>query len=316
MINVEELRTRFSDRLEENILLRDFTSIGVGGVADFFYRAKKVDELVDIIGFLSKRDIPYFVLGGGYNLVFSDMGFPGVVIKNEVKDMVFSGDNSEVITGSGVDIPRLLMDAASRDLGGLEFLYGIPGTVGGAVYGNAGAFNHTIGEHVKSVTILLPANSERGPKIMRHTGKWMEFSNRNSKLKEFSKYHSNENKPVILSVKLQLARSKKEIILRKMQDNLKLKKNSQPIDKKSAGCFFKNPGAGKEQSAGFLLDQSGAKKFKVGGAAVSKIHANFLINNSKATAEDIRRLAGRMKDAVRAEYRTNLEEEIEYVGNW
>ena len=316
MINSEELRNKFAGKLEENILLRDFTSIGVGGVADYFLRAKTVDELVDAISYLSKKNIPYFILGGGYNLVFSDMGFPGVVIKNEVKDIVFSGDSSEVIVGSGVDISRLLMDSASRDLGGLEFLYGIPGTIGGAIYGNVGAFSHTIGEYVKSITLLLPASEDRPAKIVRHTSKWIEFANRSSKLKEYAKTHPNGNKPVILSVKLQLAKSKKEIILRKMQDNLKLKKSSQPIDKKSAGCFFKNPGIGREQSAGFMLDQSGAKRFKIGGASVSRQHANFILNTGKATAEDIRRLANKMKDAVRENYRTNLEEEIEYIGNW
>lgn len=316
MLNAAELKENFGDKLEENILLRDFTSMGVGGVADYFYRAQRVDELVGIVSYCSKNQIPYFILGGGYNLVISDMGFPGVVIKNEVKDIVFSGDSAEVIVGSGVEIARLLMDAASRDLGGLEFMFGIPGTIGGAVYGNAGAFGHTIGDFVKSVTLLLPGSENRETKIVRHSGKWCMFGNRTSKLKEFSRTHPVESKPVILSIKLQLAQSKKEVILRKMQENLKVKRSSQPLSERSAGSFFKNPGTQKEQSAGFLLDKSGAKRFHVGDAVVSKLHANFVINRNKATAEDIRRLAGQMKDAVRAEFRTDLEEEIEYVGKW
>lgn len=316
MLNIEELKENLGDKLEENVLLRDFTSMGVGGVADYFYRAQKVDELVGAVSYLSKNQIPYFVLGGGYNIIVSDMGFPGVAIKNEVKDIVFSGDSTEVIVGSGVEIGRLLMDSASRDFGGLEFLFGVPGTIGGAVYGNAGAFGHSIGDFVKSATILLPGNGERETKIVRHTAKWFEFGNRTSKLKELSKLHSFENKPIILSVKLQLCQSRKDVILRKMQENLKTKRSTQPLGVKSAGCFFKNPGIGKEQAAGFLLDRSGAKRFKVGDAVVSKIHANFIVNKNKATADDIRRLAGQMKDAVRAEFRTILEEEIEYVGKW
>lgn len=316
MLNIAELKEHFGDKLEENVLLRDFTSIGVGGVADYFYRAQRYDELVGIVSYLSRNEIPYLILGGGYNLVVSDLGFPGVVIKNEVKDIVFSGGKAEVIVGSGVEIARLLMDSASRDLGGLEFLFGIPGTVGGAVYGNAGAFGHAIGDFVKSVTILLPGDKNREARIIRHTSKWLDFGNRTSKLKEFSHLHPFENKPVILSVKIQLARSRRDVLLRKMQENLKAKKASQPLSVKSAGCFFKNPGSQKEQTAGFLLDRSGAKRFKVGDAVVSKVHANFIVNRNKATAEDIRRLAGQMKDAVRAEFRTNLEEEIEYVGKW
>ena len=316
MLNPQELKENFGDKLEENILLRDFTSMGVGGVADYFFRAQRVDELVGIVSYCSKNQVPYFILGGGYNLVISDMGFPGVVIKNEVKDIVFSGDSAEVIVGSGVEIARLLMDSASRDLGGLEFMFGIPGTIGGAVYGNAGAFGHAIGDFVKSVTLLIPGSESRETKIVRHSGKWCMFGNRTSRLKEFSRTHPLESKPVILSIKLQLAQSKKEVILRKMQDNVKIKRSSQPLGEKSAGSFFKNPGIGKEQSAGFLLEKSGAKRFHVGDAVVSKVHANFVINRNKATAEDIRRLAGQMKDAVRAEFRTDLEEEIEYVGKW
>ncbi|MDD3086665.1 MAG: UDP-N-acetylmuramate dehydrogenase [Patescibacteria group bacterium] len=312
----EDFTNKYGKNIEENILLRDFTSIGVGGVADYFYRAQRVEDMVGIVSYLAKEGIPYFVLGGGYNIVVSDLGFPGFVIKNEIKDIVFSQDKAEVIVGSGVEISRLLMDSASRDLGGLEFLFGIPGTIGGAVYGNAGAFGHTIGDFVRSATVLFPGNEEKKTKIVRHTAKWFEFSNRSSKIKSFSQNHPMENKPIILSVRLQLCQSKKEVILRKIQENFKIKRDSQPLDGKSAGCIFKNLGVGKEQSAGFLIDQAGGKRFRVGDAVVSKKHANFILNRNKATAEDIRRLASQIKDLVRAEYRVGLDEEIEYVGKW
>lgn len=312
----DDFQNKYGKDIEENVLLRDFTSIGVGGVADYFYRAQRVEDMVGVVSYLVKENIPYLVIGGGYNIIVSDLGFPGVVIKNELRDIVFSQDKAEVIVGSGVEISRLLMDSASRDLGGLEFLFGIPGTVGGAVYGNAGAFGHTIGDFVRSATILFPGNKDKETKIVRHTEKWFDFSNRNSKLKDFSQSHPMDNKPVILSVRLQLCQSKKEVILRKMQENFKQKKEVQPIEAKSAGCIFKNPGVGKEQSAGFLIDQAGGKKFKIGDAFVSKKHANFILNRNKATAEDIRRLASQIKDLVRAEYRINLEEEVEYIGKW
>lgn len=312
----EDFQNKYGKRIEENVLLRDFTSMGVGGVADYFFRANRVEDMVGVVSYLVKHDIPYFILGGGYNLVFSDMGFPGFVIKNELRDIVFSQDKAEVIVGSGVEISRLLMDAASRDLGGLEFMFGIPGTIGGALYGNAGAFGHSIGDFVRSATILIPGDKDKESKIVRHTGKWFEFTNRSSKLKSQNQLKPNDNQPVILSVRIQLCQSKKEVILRKMQENFRQKREKQPLDSKSAGCVFKNPGSEKEQSAGFLIDHSGGKKLKVGGAIVSKKHANFIINQKKATAEDIRRLANQIKDLVKAEYRVNLEEEIEYPGKW
>jgi len=312
----KEFFEQFGEKIEENALLKDFTSIGVGGVADYFYRAERVDELVGIVSYLSRHETPYFILGGGYNIVVSDLGFPGVVVKNEVRDIVFSLDKAEVIVSSGVEIGRLLMDAASRDLGGMEFLFGIPGTIGGALYNNAGAFGHSIGNFVKSATILIPGNENKGTKILRHSKNWFEFGNRISKIKELAKTGTNENGPVILAIKLQLYQSKKEVILRKMQENLKYKKETQPLDAKSAGCFFRNPGRQKEQTAGFLLDKSGAKKLRIGNAVVSKKHANFIVNQGKATAEDIRRLANRMKDLVRTEFRINLTEEVEYIGKW
>ena len=307
---------KFADKIEQNVLLRDFTSIGVGGVADYFLRIQRIDDLVLAISELSRAEIPYFVLGGGYNIVVSDLGFPGFVIKNEVRDIVFSQTSAEVIVSSGVEISRLLMDAASRDLGGLEFLYGIPGTVGGSVYGNAGAFGHSIGDFIKSATLIFPGNKNKEAKIFRKTKKWFEFGNRTSKIKEISKLRPDENKPVLLSVKLQLCQSRKEVIVQKMQENFKYKKEKQPLLEKSAGCFFKNPGNSPEQSAGLLLDRCKAKRKRIKDACVSKKHANFIINKNRATAEDIRRLANELKEMVRAEYRTNLEEEIEYIGRW
>jgi len=315
MIEDRDFFQHFGEKIEENILLKDFTGIGVGGMADYFYRAERIEELVGIVSYLSRREIPYFILGGGYNIIVSDLGFPGVVIKNEVRDMVFSGEKAEVIVSSGVEITRLLVDAASRDLGGLEFLYGIPGTIGGAVHGNAGAFGHAIGDFVKSTTILIPGNKNKETKILRHTQKWFEFENRSSKLKRSAIQRPYE-KPIILSIKIQLCQSKKEVILRKMQENFKYKKETQPLEAKSAGCFFRNPGAEKEQTAGFLLDSSGAKKLRIADAVVSKKHANFILNRGKATAEDIRRLANQMKELVRAKFRTDLTEEVEYVGKW
>lgn len=298
--------------LKQNVSLGDYVSFGVGGVADFFYTAKKIDSLVKVVSIAYKYKLPYFILGGGYNVLPSDSGFPGIVIKNECDNIAFSGDNSQVIVDSGVNLGKLINLAAGRDLGGLEFLFGVPGTIGGAVYGNAGAFNYEIGDFVKSLILLIPKGDEMV--VVKKNNLWMNFSYRSSRLKK--EYGGIKHKPVILTVKFQLVRRRRDEILGIMQDCLKQKKLNQPIGEKCAGSFFKNPGSAKEQSAGYLLDKIGAKKMKVGGAAFSKKHANFLINKKNTTAGDIRRLAEKAKSLVEDKFNVDLEEEIEYIGKW
>ncbi|MFA4996140.1 MAG: UDP-N-acetylmuramate dehydrogenase [Patescibacteria group bacterium] len=306
------LEKELGENLKKNICLRDFVSMGVGGVADFFYTAKNIDELAKCIMLAHELKLPYFILGGGYNVIPSDSGFPGIVIKNESNNVAFSGDNSQVIVDSGVSLGKLINLAASRDLGGLEFLFGVPGTVGGAVYGNAGAFGYEIGDFVKSVILLLPKDGKLI--VVKKNNEWFNFSYRSSRLK--TDYVSEKFKPIILTAKLQLVKRRKDEILGLMHQNLSKKKNSQPLNEKSSGSFFKNPNTNVESTAGYILDKSGAKKMKVGGAAFSKQHANFLINRKNASASDVRKLAEKAKDVVKDRFNLDLEEEVEYIGKW
>lgn len=308
----QELRNSLSDKLETNILLRDYTSIGVGGIADYFFRAKSIEDLVAAANAAYQLKIPVLVLGGGYNVVFSDFGFSGLVIKNDSENIVVNKDSGEIIADAGLMLGKILNIAASYDLGGLEFLAGVPGTLGGAIYNNAGSKSLGIGDYVKSITVL----EERMGKlaVMRHSHEWMEFAYRGSKLKDRNK--NKDFRPIILTAKIQLAQKRKDEILRTIVQNLEIKKRTQPLSEKSAGSFFKNPGKVKEQAAGYLLENSGAKKFKVGGACVSKKHSNFIINKKNASAKDIRILADEMREAVRRNYNIILEEEIEYLGKW
>lgn len=307
-----ELKKELKDKLQENVPLRDHTSIGVGGIADFFFIAENINELVKAVSIARKINIPYFILGGGYNVVPSDSGFPGLVIKNQTSNIAFSNDNSQVIVDSGVGIGKLINTAASRDLGGLEFLFGVPGTIGGALYGNAGAFGYEIGEFVKSVIMLVVKEGEI--KIVKRSAEWFEFSYRKSKLKNLDK--DQKYPPVILTVKLQLVRRRRDEILGLIQQNIKKKRETQPLDEKSAGSFFKNVGKQVENSAGYMLDQVGAKKMKVGGAAVSKKHANFIINKKNASASEVRQLAESLKEKVKEKLGQELDEEVEYIGKW
>lgn len=304
-----DLKRELGEKLQTNVVLREWVSIGVGGIADYFYVADSIDELVKAISVAIKFNLSYFILGGGYNVIPSDSGYPGLVIKNNSKNIAFSGENSQVVVDSGVNIGTLITQAASRDLGGLEFLFGVPGTVGGAVYGNAGAFGFEIGEFVKNLILLVPEKKDF--RIVKRNHDWMSFSYRESKLKNINT--EKNYKPVILTVIIQLIRRRHDEIAKIMQNNLTEKRKTQPLDEKSAGSFFKNPPSG---SAGLLLDQAGAKKLKVGGAGISKKHANFIINRKNATANQIRELAELAKETVENKFNVTLFEEVEYIGRW
>lgn len=307
-----KLKEELGEEVKQNQSLRDYASIGVGGVADFFYTAKTIDQLVNAVTVARKLNLPYFILGGGYNIIPSDSGFFGLVIKNETSNIAFDHENSQVIADSGVNLSRLINLAAGYDLGGIEFLFGIPGTVGGAIYNNAGAFGSEIGDFVKSVILLV--SEEDKPKIFRKGTEWMNFSYRSTRLKEG--LGDSKHRPVILTVKIQLARRRKDEILNLVRQAILKKKQAQPLEEKSAGSFFKNPGVVKEKTAGFLLDRAGAKKIRIGGAAVSKKHADFIINRKNATASDIRKLADKVRAMVKIDFDIELEEEVEYIGKW
>jgi len=314
--------------IQEHVVMRDYTSLKVGGVADYFLEVKKIEDLIKAIRTAVDYQIPYFILGGGSNVLFSDYGMPGLVIKNSTANIAVLSERSQLIADSGVALSQLIMASTAHDLSGLEFLYGVPGTVGGALYGNAGAYGSSIGDYAKNITLLKVDPKDGIPKICQYDRKWMDFEYRSSKLKKIKSRH----KPIILSVRFQLSHNQKEEIMRKLNAFKKERVSSQPIGL-SCGCVFRNPipkelknvtGRGskgmpelpKERRAGYLLDQAGVKKLKIGQAEVSSKHANFIINNDGATASEIRSLIEEMRESVRQKFGITLEEEIEYVGQW
>ncbi|MCX6807143.1 MAG: UDP-N-acetylmuramate dehydrogenase [Candidatus Berkelbacteria bacterium] len=327
---IQKLKRILGDELVENEPLAEHSTLKIGGAAQYFYRAKSISNLILAIETCLKFSIPYIVLGSGSNVIIGDGGFSGLCIKNEARNLSFIKDKSQVITDSGVALSRLILEAASHDMGGLDFLYGIPGTVGGSVVSNAGTFGGAIGDFVISATLLFPNG-----KAERVTKKWLMFEYRDSKLR-----HLNP-RPVVLSVKFQLATNRKEEILRKVQHFQRIRESKQPIEN-SAGSFFKNPEVSKQWAkkyldmfgeknpdlveaiektghipAGWLLEQSGAKKMKIKAARVSKKHANFIVNHrGKAKAAEIRKLAGQLKQKVYDKFGIMLQEEVEYVGDW
>lgn len=307
----DELRERLGDNLDFNVLLKNHSTIGAGGVSDYFYLAKNVNELVKCIKEADKLNIPFVVIGGGSNILFSDSGFKGMVIKNLSDNIVINTDLGEIIVDSGITVSKLLNQLSSNRLGGIEFMVGIPGTIGGAIYGNAGSKNQYIGDYIKSITVLDKINGEI--KILKRSREWMEFSYRSSKLKRVKGQQFN---PIILTVHMRLAQKRNDEIAKRMKDNLVYRQSSQPIGEKTCGSWFKNPGKLPEQAAGYLLDKSGAKKIRFGGASVSKKHANFIINKKDATSDDLRKVAEKARELVFNSYDIKLEEEIEYLGEW
>lgn len=314
--------------IKEHVVMRDYTSLKVGGVADYFYDAKTTEDLIRIVRTVVEYNMPYFILGGGSNILFSDYGFPGLVIKNSTTNIAMLKEKSQIIADAGVSLAKLIMEATANDLAGLEFLYGVPGTVGGALYGNAGAYGTAIGDYVKNLTVLQIDPKDNLPKIFQYDRDWMNFEYRQSKLKNIK----GRFKPVILSVRFQFFQNQKEEIMRKLNAYKADRVKTQPIGF-SAGCVFRNPipdelknvtGRGskgmpelpKERRAGYLLDQAGAKKLKIGAAEVSAKHANFVLNKNEAKAADIRNLIEEMREQVRQKFGITLEEEIEYVGQW
>ncbi len=288
--------------LQKNISLRDYSNFRIGGKADYFFEANSVDELKKAILFARQFPIPYYLIGGGYNILFDDDGYRGLIIRNKVKGARMRGKQEfEVL--SGISLRQTLQFLTERGLAGLEFLAGIPGTIGGAVSSNAGAFDKSIG-HFLTEAILLDKEG-REIQVKRD---YFAFSYRQSQLRE--------KQAVLLKAGFKVQEGDKKKIKDSVEENLRIRKRKHPSEETAcAGSFFKNPVLpdGKKVSAGFLLDQAGAKDLKVGRAAVYTGHANFIINLDKASAKDVLLLAQKLKERVREKFSVELEEEVIFL---
>jgi UDP-N-acetylmuramate dehydrogenase len=286
-----------------SVPLRDHSNFKIGGKADYFFEASSVRELMASI--LSARDasIPFYVIGGGYNLLFDDNGFRGLIIKNSAKGIKKRKSIPEVEALAGTSLEELLRFSAEKGLSGLEFMAGIPGTIGGAVYGNAGAFKKSIGEFIKEALLL----DRKGDKV-RVERDYFKFKYRHSILK---KKHD-----VLLRVVFELRDGEKESIKALIEKNLEKRKGKHPpYDLPCAGSYFKNPVLpdGRVFPAAYFLEKVGAKKMRVGGAAVYSGHSNFIFNRENASARDVFRLAQKLKNRVKEKFAVELEEEVIFL---
>lgn len=308
--------------VKENISLAEFTTYKIGGAARYFYVAKNEDDLAAAASWAQEQKIPWIVLGGGTNLLISDDGFDGLVIKNE--NFSFEVSGTKITVGSGLSLAYLVMQSAEHSLSGLEFFAGIPGTVGGAIYGNAGAWGHGIGETVESIKVW------HNGKILNLPAAVCEFSYRHSLMRQ--------KKYLILSAVLVLPKSIKEEVNAKIGDYLRQRSGGSQPKEASAGCTFRNIDASKVDVArvkreleisdeeyatvtkfgklpvGFVLEHLGFQGKKIGGAEISTVHCNFIVNSNAAKATDVIQLINFIKQQTRDRLGVQLEEEVQYLG--
>lgn len=300
------LKEALGDLLEFDRPLAPLTTYGTGGPARYFVSVTTADQLAGALTAASGLDLPFFVMGGGSNLLVADSGYDGLVIRVSIKGIALTGE-STVETGAGEDLAALVDFATDHGLTGLEFAAGIWGTVGGAVYGNAGAY----GGEIKDVIIDLTLVNRDG-ETRRVDPPYCRFGYRDSYLKVTGE--------IVVKAVFRLGRGDKQNIEAKVKEILALREKNHPIHGRSAGCFFKNIPDPKEPfgklPAGRLLDEAGTKGLSVGGAAVFDKHANIIVNTGAATSKDIRQLADIMKKRVFEKFGVKLEEEVIQLGNF
>lgn len=298
---IDQLYEKFGDKVKENVPLAPYTSARIGGPADILITVDTVAELVRVVKHLWKNEMPFVMLGGGSNILVSDKGVRDVVVMNRAKGVKFHlGDQPSVTAESGVVFSNLANRCASKGLAGIEWAATVPGTVGGAVYGNAGAFGGDMAGNLISAELL----TENGRETF--AVEQMGYGYRTSVLKR------GEIKAIVLSAELGLKNSTKEDVTVKIQQFGAHRKATQPPGA-SMGSMFKNPTG---DYAGKLIEAAGLKGTRIGSAEISPLHGNFFINHGATRAQDVRALIQLVQKTVKEKQGVELELEIEFVGDW
>ncbi len=293
--------------IHKNVPVKHLVTFNLGGNADYFYSADCIEALCDAVDYAKKKNWPVFILGGGSNLVVSDKGIEGIVIHNQCEDICkIDKEKNQIKISSGYLLSHLVDVALHEGLAGAESFAGIPGSIGGAICGNAGAYGKSISDILVTADILT-----NDGKIQTVDKSFLQFEYRMSRIKR--------EPMIVLSAVFQLQPGNKNEIKAKIDEILEQRHSKHPD--KGVGCagsFFKNlppaPGETRRQAAGMFLDKVGAKQMFVGGASVYEKHANFIINKGNATAADVKALAKLLKEKVKKELGITLEEEVRYVG--
>ena len=287
-------------KVEKNAKLSKYTTYKTGGIAKAIVYPRNKTCLVKLIRLLRSHGVKYKILGNGSNLLFSDKTYNGVLIRlNAFDDIEFLARN-KIRVGAGYSLMKLSLQCARKGLAGLEFAAGIPGTIGGAIFMNAGAYKSDMGYIVQSVKVLTP-----DLKIITLENKEMKFHYRSSFLQSNRGY-------ICLEVVLKLAKGDKDALDEVIKERRKRRMESQPLEYPSAGSVFRNP---EGMFAGQMIEESGLKGKKIGGAMVSDKHANFIINYKNAKSSEIKELIELVHDTVLENYNVDMKCEQEFV-NW
>ncbi len=297
------LRSIFGARLQENVPLAHYTTARVGGPADAMVPVNSAEELARTAEQVWELGIPYFVIGGGSNILVSDHGVHELVILNRTRNIRIDTKSSppSAWAESGANLGSLARQTALRGMSGLEWAASIPGTVGGAVYGNSGANGGDMAGSLILAEILHPQLGRNWWPVEQ-----MSYQYRNSTLK------LNKSKAIILSARLKLVQSTPEAVQAKIETLSERRRNTQPPGA-SMGSMFKNPSG---DYAGRLIDSVGLKGHSIGGAEISPLHANFFVNRGTASAADIWNLIRLAREKVAEKTGVDLEMEIERIGDW
>jgi UDP-N-acetylmuramate dehydrogenase len=308
MALADELARAFGDRARANVPLAPLTTFRVGGPADWLVEVRSGDDVAAAVRIARAAGVPLTVLGGGSNVLVSDAGVRGIVALMKQGSVRQAADD-RVVADAAVTINGLVRWTIGRGLAGLEAWAGTPGTVGGAVYGNAHFQGRLVSEHVTRVRLVTREGTTREVPASE-----MAFGYDRSRLQSTGE--------ILLDAEFRVGRGDPATLREIARASLAYRKRTQPLHMPSAGCVFQNPSAGAALpdgvpcSAGALIDLAGLKGASVGAARVSPVHANFIVNEGGASASDVRALIERCRGAVRDTFGLRLEEEIVYMGEW
>ncbi len=280
--------------------LKKHTSFKIGGPADLFIYINNLSSGKALINLINKRNTPFFALGNGTNLLVSDEGYRGIVLSFSKCEKVLSLENENIINcSSGIPLAKICVTALQSGLTGLEFAWGIPGSCGGALFMNAGAYGSDISNIILSCSHLLPDGTE-------------ETLNKDALELSYRKSFYSDKSLLITSMKFKLEKSDPKIIREKMYENISKRKSKQPLEYANAGSIFKRP---EGYFAGALIEECGLKGKSFGGAMVSPKHSGFIVNTGNASAKDVIRLIRFIQEKVYNKFGVKLECEIKTLGN-
>ncbi len=302
-----QYREIFGEKFQLGAPLAKYTSARVGGPAEMFLTVDNALELQTAVELAYAQHIPYFILGGGSNILVADEGVRGLVIMNRARTVRFRHTGAHVVctAESGMNLSSLARQCIGKGLGGLEWAIGIPGTLGGAVVGNSGGHGGDMAGNLLAANIWEPG---RGAKL--YSKEDLKYSYRDSLLKR--EQGRNLARRVVLSAELQLTPESVSVLTARADGFTAYRKQTQPGGA-SMGSMFKNP---PNYYAGYLIDTAGLKGYQVGNVRISEKHANFFVSDGDATAEDIRALIAEAWHRVRGQFGVEMELEVELVGDW